>query len=93
MSQDDPQIQAMTFCPTLLPWPLGLTEEFLMKIRRHKVQIFILYLQVLLFKVNHSTWQLSLVRGLQNSPLWKKSKVQKFIEGNEEWESTAIIME
>jgi len=69
ISQDDPQIQAMTFCPVLLPWPLDLTEEFLMKIRRHKVQIFILDLQVVLSKVNYATWQLFLVRGLQNSPL------------------------
>lgn len=83
----------MTFYPVLLPWPLGLTEEFLMKIRRYKVQIFILYLQVVLFKVNYATWQLFLVRGLQNSPLWRTSKAQKFIEGNEKWESTAIIME
>ena len=81
ISQDDPQIQAMTFCPVLLPWPLDLTEEFLMKIRRHKVQIFILDLQVVLSKVNYATWQLFLVRGLQNSPLWRKSKAQKFIQG------------
>lgn len=64
-----------------------------MKIRRLKVQIFILYLQVVLFKVNYATWQLFLVRGLQNIPLWRKSKAQKFIEGKEEWESTGIIME
>lgn len=64
--------------PILLPWPLGLSEGFLIKIRRHKVQIFILYLQVFLFKVNYATWQLFLVRGLQRSPLWRKSKTWKF---------------
>lgn len=86
-------VQEIILCPILLLWPLGLSEDFLMKIRRHKVRIVILYLQVFLFKLNYATWQLFLVRRLQKSLLWRKSKTWKFTEGNAEWVCAAIIME